>query len=108
MMINEVVPIRSAMSLFSNPVKRGKLWSRQDAIKSVRLQSQRSEITYSARVRFSTSTKRVALVKETKTHFHVVGLGKVKATSFDSLKKVLRGAGFTHFRKRNGKSVYSL
>ena len=103
-MINEATksPIRSAMLMFTNPTKKGKLWSRTDAIRAKRNAAKRAETVQNYREKLAAkkavAPKRFALVKKFKTNYHVVGLGFVNAETFADLKVTLKTAGYTNIR----------
>lgn len=93
-------PLRSSMALLANVKKQGKLWSRTDAIRSVRAERDRADLILNFRTRTSPSatTVRFAVVTRFKKYFHVVGVGKIRTESFANLKKNLAKKGYTHIR----------
>ena len=93
-------PLRSSMSLLQNVKKGGKLWSRQDAIRSARAIRERADAFNNFRLQTSPSstTIRFAVVTRFKKYFHVVGVGKIRTESFVNLKKNLAKRGYTHIR----------
>lgn len=94
--------MRSAMALFSNPTKRGKLWSRTDAIRAKRTKEKVAEVVQNYRekqaAKNAVAPVRFTNIKKVKNGWHATGWGFVQTENFADLKITLKLNGYTHFR----------
>jgi hypothetical protein len=95
-----IARLGSSMALLKNVTKRGKVWSRRDAIRSAQVDREIKDWIATERMRRAQDKPEVryAVVTRHAKHYHVVGVGRVRTETFKGLKHNLSKRGYTHIR----------